>query len=172
MSWRAIARPARAEGSVMAFWIEVSIWRWYSSSCSAGKLALRTISSASAVSSGRFSPLVDIAIFNVVPLPLKPSSACSASRRSWMSWRDSLAVPRESRSATAPEFTRCPRRSFSLPNWISICACTRLPRVALGSSASCTGPLGRSSFLRCVSLSIFSGEGSKADAALKSGSPL
>ncbi|MNV51977.1 hypothetical protein D3C71_1440470 [compost metagenome] len=132
----------------MAFWIEVSSWRWYSSSCSFGKLALRMISSASAVSSGRFSPLVDMATLSVAPPPLKPSSACSLSRRSWMSWRDSLAVPRSSRSAAALEFTRWPSRSFSLPNWISICACTRLPRVALGSNASSTGPLGRSSFLR------------------------
>ena len=156
----------------MALRIEVSSWRWYSSNWSFGKLALRTMSSASVVSSGRFSPLVDMAMRSVVPEPEKPSSACNLSRRSWMSWRESLAVPRFSWSATAAALTRWPRRSCAVPNWICICACTRLPRVALGNSASCTGPLGRSSFLRSVSLSMLAGEGSKADALLKSGSPL
>ena len=53
----------------MALRIEVSSWRWYSSNWSFGKLALRTMSSASVVSSGRFSPLVDMAMRSVVPEP-------------------------------------------------------------------------------------------------------
>ncbi|CPM59671.1 Uncharacterised protein [Bordetella pertussis] len=55
----------------------VMAWRLYSSTWSCGKLALRTTSSTSAITSGRFLPSVEMLTTRLVPLPLMVASACS-----------------------------------------------------------------------------------------------